>query len=44
MKPVNMMDSIQNFRIKQMSPQLQVADVERSIESSICKTTRLLSK
>lgn len=27
-----MMDSIKNFRVKQMSPQLQVADVERSIE------------
>jgi catechol-2,3-dioxygenase len=27
-----MMDSIKNFRIKQMSPQLQVADIERSLE------------
>jgi predicted enzyme related to lactoylglutathione lyase len=27
-----MMDNIKNFRIKQMSPQLQVADIERSIE------------
>jgi catechol 2,3-dioxygenase-like lactoylglutathione lyase family enzyme len=27
-----MMDSIKNFRIKQMSPQLHVTDLERSIE------------
>jgi predicted enzyme related to lactoylglutathione lyase len=27
-----MMDSIKNFKIKQMSPQLRVADVERAIE------------